>query len=169
MPSVFCKNCQKAFYAKPSWIKNGEGIYCSRVCQSAGRRRGVVILCFVCGKEKYKQKKALDRSKSGYYFCSKACSLVWHNSEFKEQKHGNWKHGTFAYRRILERSHRPAQCVLCTISDTDILLVHHIDKNRKNNHLENLAWLCHNCHHLVHNYKEPETRFKAFLRNHANT
>lgn len=169
MPSVICKICSEVFYAKPSWLKNGNGVYCSKDCQNKGRIKGAYILCFLCGEEAYKQKKALDRSKSGHYFCNRTCSTQWHNSEFKEEKHGNWKHGTFAYKRILERSDRHVACVLCTISDIDLLLVHHIDKNRKNNQLENLAWLCHNCHHLVHNYKESEERFQTFLRNYANS
>ncbi|MBI4281264.1 HNH endonuclease [Candidatus Uhrbacteria bacterium] len=35
-----------------------------------------------------------------------------------------------------------------------VLLVHHIDENRKNNVLSNLVWLCRNCHFLVHKYNE---------------
>jgi predicted HNH restriction endonuclease len=33
-----------------------------------------------------------------------------------------------------------------------VLAVHHVDQNRTNNKVTNLAWLCHNCHHLVHRY-----------------
>jgi predicted HNH restriction endonuclease len=27
-----------------------------------------------------------------------------------------------------------------------------VDKNRKNNKIKNLIWLCRNCHFLIHNY-----------------
>jgi predicted HNH restriction endonuclease len=45
-------------------------------------------------------------------------------------------------------------CVLCKVSDKRILAVHHKDNNRKNNKVENLVWLCHNCHILVHHFGE---------------
>ena len=30
---------------------------------------------------------------------------------------------------------------------------------RKNNSVSNLIWLCHNCHHLVHHYKNETKNF----------
>ena len=39
-------------------------------------------------------------------------------------------------------------CVIC--SKTTKLCVHHIDKNRQNNTLENLATLCSSCHGKIH-------------------
>jgi len=38
------------------------------------------------------------------------------------------------------------------------LIVHHIDKNRNNNGIENLIWLCQNCHYLVHHYTDDRKR-----------
>jgi 5-methylcytosine-specific restriction endonuclease McrA len=40
-------------------------------------------------------------------------------------------------------------CAEC--GDTENIEVHHIDGNRWNNHLDNLAPLCHDCHMKVHN------------------
>jgi predicted HNH restriction endonuclease len=42
--------------------------------------------------------------------------------------------------------------------------VHHIDKDRTNNTLKNLAWLCHNCHYLVHHDKLEMQRFLKSLK-----
>lgn len=165
MAVVACKICSKEFYAKPSWLKNGAGLYCSKNCQNLGRKKGKRVACFLCGKEVYKQVKALNTS--ARLFCSRKCSVFWHNAEFVEQKHGNWKQGSFAYKRILERSNTPACCALCGNSDREILLVHHIDKNRKNNTLKNLVWLCHNCHHLVHCYADVEKELADTLKKHA--
>ena len=161
---VPCKTCSKSFYAKPSWLARGIGTYCSRPCSDEGRKNGRMVACFRCGKVTYKPPKALKSARK--FFCSKACSVAWHNEEFKEQKHGNWKHGTFAYKRILERAGVHPQCVLCAIEDQDIILVHHIDKDRKNNKVQNLAWLCHNCHHLVHCYPESEREFLVLIHRH---
>ena len=88
------------------------------------------------------------------YFCSKSCQTKWRNTEFVGEKHGNWKGGEFTYRDILKRNKTPEICKICFSSDSRVLAVHHIDKNHKNNNIENLVWLCHNCHHLVHRYKE---------------
>lgn len=53
---------------------------------------------------------------------------------------------------MLGRNKIPKICTLCKTEDSRILAVHHIDKNRRNNDLKNLIWLCHNCHFLVHHY-----------------
>src|SRR3989344_3393915 len=163
MPIVGCKICQKSFYTKPSWLKNGVGIYCSIKCQAEGRKTGGLINCFTCGKKVYKQLKAINKSKSGKNFCTKACTLKWHNHEFKESSHGNWKTGEFAYKRILERSGAEVQCVLCGTRDSSDVCVHHVDWDRKNNNLKNLTCLCRNWHHLVHNYKDVASHFPTSL------
>lgn len=163
MVDVCCKQCQKPFKAKPSWIKNGYGVYCSKNCTWEARRLGKTMKCSTCGRQTYKQRKALKNSKSGKYFCSKSCQTKWRNTEFIEDKHANWKGGTHAYRRIMRQSNIPAICRLCKTKDKRILAVHHIDEDRKNNTVENLAWLCHNCHHLVHHYQAERRKFMATI------
>lgn len=54
----------------------------------------------------------------------------------------------------------PKICRLCKTKDIRVLAVHHIDKNRKNNKISNLAWLCHNCHLLVHHYDAERNKFE---------
>ena len=54
------------------------------------------------------------------------------------------------------------RCQVCNINDK--LHVHHIDGNRKNNHLSNLTVLCTSCHTSLHNYLKGKERFK----NHKN-
>ncbi len=154
MPQVNCKICKTEFYAKPSWLKQGWGIFCSRLCLYQGRRKGKIIKCFICGKESYKQPKALNKSKSKKYFCGKSCQTTWRNSVFIGNKHANWKNGNSAYRTILTRNGIPKICRLCNTDDKRILAVHHIDHNRGNNKVNNLTWLCHNCHFLVHHHDQ---------------
>lgn len=156
MPHVACRLCKKEFYTKPNWLKLGYGKYCSRVCSSLSRRKGKQITCAICSKEVYKSLKSIKGSQSGKLFCSKKCSLIWHNSYFIQEKSGNWKTGEFSYKRHVLRSGVKAFCRLCEKNDKRILLVHHLDKNRENNRLNNLTWLCHNCHFLVHHYQERE-------------
>lgn len=159
MPIVSCKVCHTRYYAKPSWLKNGHGVYCSIKCRGLANRRGKLVKCFVCKKEIYKLLKALKKSKSKKYFCGRFCALSWLNSNHFGENSGNWKFGRSSYRGILERKGDKCVCKLCGKDDKRIIAVHHIDKNRSNNKLKNLAWLCYNCHFLVHHYSEIREKF----------
>jgi hypothetical protein len=158
-----CKQCEKVFSVKPFWIKKGFGKYCSAACQHLGMRKGKDVSCATCGKTAYKKLKALRGSKSGLFFCGKSCQTRWRNQLYIGDKHANFVDGLHSYRSVLERNKVPKICCLCKTADTRVLAVHHIDKNRKNNALSNLAWLCHNCHFLVHHYDAPREEFMAAL------
>ena len=159
MPIVKCKKCARSFYTKPNWLKKGNGKYCSIKCRGEAARKGRIEKCFVCSKGVYKSLKDIKKSKSKKYFCSRVCSLQWHNSQQVGDKHGNWKNGSHSYRNILSRIAPQAICLLCKKKDKRILTVHHIDRNRLNNMAQNLAWLCYNCHFLVHHYSEIKNKF----------
>lgn len=158
MPTVQCKLCDKRFYAKPNWIRRGNGKFCSTKCQYQSYKTGKTVACFICKKQVYKAPRYLKRAKS--YFCSKSCQTVWRNSiVFIGPNHFNWKNGENTYRNILLRAKISLVCKKCKTKDKRILVVHHKDKNRKNNTLKNLVWLCHNCHFLVHHYSEERGEF----------
>lgn len=164
MPQVNCRICDEEFYAKPSWIKRGHGIYCSRVCQHKGMKNGKLVNCFICNKEVYKPQKALKHSKSKKFFCGKSCQTVWRNTMvFVGSNHFNWKGGEFSYKSNLIKGKLPKICKICHTKDLRVLAVHHVDHNRKNNRIKNLITLCHNCHFLVHRYKEEEKKFMETL------
>jgi hypothetical protein len=163
MPIVACKICSKEFYGKPCFLKKGQAKYCSQVCMRLGSKTGKIVKCHSCEKEVYKTKKALRVSKSKTYFCTKSCQTKWRNSVFIGPLHANWKEGKFAYRSVLGRHKVPKVCGICKTIDTRILAVHHIDHNRKNNSISNLAWLCHNCHFLLHHDKKIEQKFMEAL------
>lgn len=63
------------------------------------------------------------------------------------------------------RNKIPQICGLCRTRDKRILAVHHLDRNKLNNKIDNLTWLCHNCHFLVHHDMVEEARFLAKLNN----
>lgn len=156
MVIVTCKVCKKEFKAKPSHIKNGYAKYCSRACGHEGMRKGTYKNCSVCGTSAYKTKKQLKNSMSGKFFCGKSCQTKWRNTFFSGKKHANWKHGRNVYRTILKKTGRKEICQICKTTDTRVLVVHHIDRDRENNTADNLAWLCCNCHFLVHHYNAGE-------------
>lgn len=158
-----CVLCKAPFETKLFFVKKGQGKYCSPQCQHLGARKGEEVACHVCKKVVYKQKKALERSKSKKFFCGRSCQTQWRNQLYIGNKHKNWKGGLYAYRSILPRNNVAAVCALCKIKDKRVLAVHHIDHNRKNNKVENLVWLCHNCHHLVHRYPNEHDKFMVAI------
>ena len=107
--------------------------------------------------------KALRHSKSKKYFCGKSCQTLWRNKAYVGKLHPNWQTGEYTYRRIMLRSHIVLKCALCDLKDSRVLLVHHKDENRKNNNIRNLSWLCHNCHFLVHHYKEEKEKIMVAM------
>ncbi len=159
MPIQACLVCKSSFYAKPSHIAKGWGKYCSTICRTKSQYKGKRVNCFICNKEVYRSLKDLRSSKSKKFFCSKTCQTIWRNTIlFTGENHANWKHGKSAYRRILRSTGKEEICVLCRLDNARVLIVHHIDKNRNNNGIENLIWLCQNCHYLVHHYTDDRKR-----------
>ncbi len=155
MPQVRCKICSKEFYAKPNWLKRGWGKYCSPKCQHKAQLKGRIVCCKICGKKIWRAPKRLIHSKSGEFFCSKSHQTLWRNHIFVGPRHPNWKGGYHRkLKSILIQNRVQRVCKLCRGNDVRVLAVHHLDRNRKNNEVKNLVWLCHNCHHLVHHYKK---------------
>lgn len=155
MPIVKCKICKKSFYAKPSWIKEGGGKYCSVSCHHESLKSGRVVKCSICNKEIYRARRDLWRAKNKKYFCNKSCQTIWRNSVmYVGPRHPNWKGGESTYKAVLLRNKVPQFCRKCRTRDSKVLAVHHLDHNRKNNSLNNLIWLCHNCHFLIHHYEK---------------
>lgn len=153
MPTVHCKICKNRFSIKQYWLRMGWGKYCSRECKNEGQKNGKRTTCFTCGKPVYRSRIGLQKSKSKKYFCSKSCQTIWRNTtQYIGSKHLNWKGGlsSYYYRSLLKRTSRKERCGLCGVTDKRILAVHHKDRNHLNNKIDNLIWLCHNCHFLTH-------------------
>ena len=169
MEHALCDSCGRKLIRKKSQIKLAIKHYCSRRCAEKGRRKGRDLNCFICGKLTYKSLKDLSRSQSESYFCGRNCSNVWVGKQRRASNNPNWKGGKSSYRIVMKRNGFLKKCFICGEKDSRILMVHHIDKNRENNNLNNLSCLCYNCHFLVHNYKEVSNKFiiknKEYVRN----
>lgn len=147
----YCKTCGNLFYAKPGHVRRGWGIYCSRKCHYADTLEKIEKHCGTCAKKVFVPRSKVSCSKSGKFFCDKSCQTIWRNQYYSGDKHLLWKDGLNSYQSILDRHKVPRRCLLCGITDIRVLVTHHVDENHRNNVLSNLARLCHNCHHLVHN------------------
>src|SRR3989338_1430083 len=159
MPQVQCRVCSEKFYAKPSHIVLGHGKYCSLTCRHKAQLKGRFVGCHICSKEVWRMPKDLSRAKSNKFFCSKKCQTIWRNKLFSGMMHPLWRGGESTYRKRMKEGGIFEQCKRCKINDPRVLAVHHVDKNRKNNDLENLVWLCHNCHFIIHHDKLEENKF----------
>lgn len=156
-----CKVCSIRFLRKKSQILYSGGNFCSNKCRTLGRRTGKYTQCSFCGIEIYQSLSQLKKSKSGNHFCSKGCLFKWIYNKY--DGHPNWKGGHHNYRDKLKKITKIPICHYCGEKDQRMLVVHHIDKNRKNNSLNNLVWLCHNCHYLIHNYEQEKNKFTRKL------
>lgn len=152
MLDIKCELCGKEFKRKKSQVLLAKKHYCSIRCQNLDKKKGAIIECCVCGKKAYKKNKDINNSNNKKFFCDVKCSNKWLGSKKREQNHPNWINGKSSYKNILKRVDPMGVCNLCGEKDLRVLAVHHIDQNRDNNNLSNLAWLCHNCHFLVHNH-----------------
>ncbi len=160
MALSFCQICGEEFYIRPNHLIRGWGKYCSKKCQAQSQLKGKVVSCFICNKEVYKPLRELNGSKSKNYFCSRSCQTKWRNKVFSGARHSNWKSGKSTYRNILLSSEIERKCLLCKITDSRVLNVHHKDHNRTNNNLSNLVWLCMNCHYLVHHSSDLDGKMR---------
>jgi len=142
-----CIICNKVFnviYSRFSIAK-----YCSNDCYNTNRRDTAKEPrnCKTCGKS-YPATKG-----SGKKYCSIQC--------FNKQKIKDGAPSFAAVRANMKKGGEITHCERCGYNEyPSILGIHHKDRNRKNNHRENLEVLCANCHsiehlvHVCHGFKE---------------
>lgn len=156
MPSVNCLICGKSFYAKPRHLKIGWGKYCSNKCKYVSQKKGEYVNCSNCGKKLYRSLAEFEDSRSNLFFCSKSCHCSWTNKNLHlGSNHPQWNYGEASYKQSFFRSYRGRKvCARCGNEDKRVLVIHHRDKDRRNNTLDNLVLLCRNCHCLRHEFNE---------------
>ncbi len=150
MDHIQCNFCKKLFYRKRSQVLLAKKHYCSVTCQNDDKKKGQIFSCHLCHRKVYKKNKDINKSKGKNFFCSIQCSNSWLGSRRRGRYHPNWIDGSFSYKNILSRTSVSGKCRLCQETDRRVLAVHHLDRDRTNNSVSNLIWLCHNCHFLAH-------------------
>ena len=141
-PNTFCIICNKPIYKRRGQIKLNEGrVFCSSTCYGVSLRKESP--CIVCGKPVL---AGLNKKT-----CSRACANK-NRTGIKYKLYSPRKdkvrhHKILKLRLLRERGH---SCERCGYSKHEILHVHHRDRNRSNNNLENLELICPNCHYEEH-------------------
>lgn len=124
--------------------------FCSQKCQNEFKKTGKYVKCAKCDKKVYRIHSALEKSKSGKSFCSKSCSTSYWNKYLKTGKqNSNYTSGIGSYRlRAIEKF--GTKCKFCKYDNEIIIQVHHKDKDRDNNSLDNLLIVCPTHHREIH-------------------
>ena len=141
-PNTKCTVCGKLIYKRPIQIKRNSGkVFCSAACFGISCRKEKP--CVVCGKPIL---SGLNKSA-----CSRACANI-HRAGIKYKLSGPRKDKVKSQRALKLRlvSDRGRVCERCGYDRLEILQVHHKNRNRNDNELNNLELICPNCHFEEH-------------------
>jgi 5-methylcytosine-specific restriction endonuclease McrA len=135
---IICKACGNKFLV-PQYRKD-TAKYCSKKCHLY--EGSSVNICEVCGAD-------YRRAKSHNNFATKTCSLKCRGIATRKEVPSSNDYPSV--RRWMLRRGLVKVCERCGFDEIpEILIVHHADRNRTNNALENLIILCPNCHAAEH-------------------
>ena len=146
---VSCKVCNATFVRQKRFLSDVHT--CSAKCLSVLKGSTIQITCAHCGTKSYRPKSKLNNSRSGLYFCDRICKeAAQRYNPLIQPDHYGTGNGKYNYRKraLEEKGERCNRCGYT--SDSRALQVHHIDRNRENNSIDNLEVLCANCHSIEH-------------------
>lgn len=164
---IQCKQCQDTFYRPKNYVQkvlakkyNITLDFCGNKCSYIHRRKRIIINCGQCQKPIERLANDLNRTKKKILFCDKTCAAIYNNEHRKLNRPNKIEYRNHALK------HLPNQCNICGYNKfLSVLEVHHIDRDRTNNSIENLEILCPNCHaerHLLTKTGQfSQTKYKA--------
>jgi predicted nucleic acid-binding Zn ribbon protein len=140
-PNTKCLICNKPIYKRPLVIKRNKGrVFCSSTCYGISCRKEKP--CIVCGKpilaglhKKTCSRKCANKHRAGIkYKINRPKDKVKHYKALK--------------LRLLKIKGK--HCERCGYPKYEILQIHHKDRVKTNNSLDNLELICPNCHAEEH-------------------
>ena len=181
-PKVKCIICGKIFTTKPCYIRKGHPKYCSMKCYGISKRGKTKIplmtKCIICGKEFRTYPSIIKRGRSKY--CSRKCFAIsrkdwipWNKGKkhpaVTGDKNPKWKGGKFIRKKyfyVLSPKHPFATKQGYILEHRLVMekhigryllkkeIVHHIDSNTFNNHINNLMLFPNSsAHRIFHSVK----------------
>ena len=151
-PNTSCFICNKSIYRRPSEIEEAKSrVFCSVSCYGISCRKE--IPCIVC-------KKPIL---AGFHkiTCSRSCANIHRTGiSYKiNQPKSKVKSQQAIKIRVLKL--RGKNCERCHYNQYEILQIHHKNRNKNDNNLDNLELICPNCHFKEH-YLEKSWLKKVF-------
>lgn len=151
MVEVKCLNCDKTFSTHNCQIRRGGGKFCSLSCTRTYKN---------LHDNPAKRKEVRDKISKNHADVSGKNNPMY-GIKFSGIKSPSYKDGRSNFKGRTSRriclATQEMVCELCGENDIKKLQVHHKDKNRNNNKLENLSVLCEFCHNnIVHKYIRDE-------------
>lgn len=153
-----CLNCTKEFQARPQDRIRGFAKFCESACFQQHRIENLVqkspnVECALCQTPFYLNESKKKNSKSGLFFCCREhkdqSQRIGGIEEIQPPHYGIGK-GEHSYRGKAFASLSP-ECIMCGYGKYEsVLQVHHKDKDRSNNDLSNLEFLCPTHHTELH-------------------
>ena len=172
-----CKNCTASFQCSMKEHKRGHGHFCSVACFRQFMKNRpkppaeMNCVCVQCEIPFHRPLSHLKNSKSGLLFCSRGCKEKAQrlNGGMSELHPPHYGVGEKSYQCIAKRSYIK-RCFICGYDQLEAALhVHHIDENRKNSAVENLAVLCSVCHTEVHHGMHDGLDWNRLQKNHERS
>lgn len=147
-----CAFCKKEFISKKQPTLPQK--FCSRYCGAKSRKVGEKAKCKNCFSDIYiplhKIKGPLRK-----IYCSNKCRLEdWNQRSLSAQMPGSYRENAW---KTYEK-----KCYDCGLQDDRVLVIHHVDGNRKNGKIENLIPVCHNCHCIRHFKMSGDNRVPSY-------
>jgi len=152
-PNTKCTICANPIYKRPQQIQLNKGrVFCGQECYGVSCRKETP--CTICGK--------LILASLNKKTCSRGCSNtqrigIKYNCRSLQYK---VKSQQALKTRLLKN--KGTNCERCGYNKLEILQVHHKNRDRTNNNLDNLELICPNCHYEEH-YLE-KSWLKDFVR-----
>ncbi len=150
-PNTKCAVCGILIYRRPVQILASKGrAYCSQACYGKSCRKEEP--CTVCG--------TLILASANKKTCSRACANT-HRAGIRykiNSPRDKVKNQKALKIRLLNV--RGKKCERCGYNKYEVLVVHHKDRNRNHNELDNLELICPNCHGEEHYLKNSWLRNK---------
>jgi hypothetical protein len=143
-----CLVCGKPFYKRPGQMQINKGrVFCSPACYGISCRKEKP--CVVCGKPVL---ASLNK-----HTCSRSCAnknrtgICYRTGARKDKV----KTQRLLKARLLKD--RGMICERCNFEKTEILQVHHKNRDRNDNRMENLELICPNCHYSEHHMRRSSS------------